>query len=94
MEKMIIIDTLEPKMKLSEVLDFNPEKRIDRLIGEVIEGAKDFENEYTKKRDGKRREKLNDSSMINKLEILISGIDTSAMSEKELIYHKTILAKY
>ena len=92
---MIIRDIMEPKMNLNEVLENALDQRVDRLIGhDVPTEVQDYYVQAVQARDLKRRDKLTDAVLINKLRILLHGIDTSAMSSQEEKHLASILSKF
>ena len=94
-EKLIIIDELNPKPKLDEVLNLSPAKRIDYILDDYIpERIQDYENMAIRAGDNKRQERMTDNSLKDALFFLLRDIDTSAMNEPEIDAHKKILDRY
>ena len=95
-EQLIIIDEIEPKMTLDEVLENTPSTRIDRLIGHNIipESVTDYYQKAMDKRETARLSRLTDTNRRDKLYFLLKSIDKSAMSDLEEAAIDNILSKY
>ena len=82
-------------MNLNEVLENSKDIRVDRLIGhDVPPEVQDYYVQAVQARDLKRRDKLTDEFLIDKLRILMQGIDRSAMSSQEEKHLASILSKF
>ena len=95
-ERLIIIDEMEkPTMTLDEVMLLCNEKKIDFVIDDYIpDSVEHYYVQAIRARDNKRQSRLTDIVLRDKLEILLKGIDKSAMSEPESDAHKAILDRY